>query len=198
MSTTSLTEYAEAHGTTRQAAAKWKRRGTLVMSGRAVEVEASDARMKEAGLGRYRSTIMPEAILSDGEDDAPGEGMSDERVSALAEQLVASKGVLSLHDAQALKETYLGRMRELEYHLKVGTVVLIEDAVRLTGIKLARVRTRLLAIPTNVALAAARATSPAVAEALIRDAIYDALRELTTDRGTADALLGNDKGTDRD
>jgi len=196
VSTTSLTEYANAHGATRQAAAKWKQRGTLIMSGQAVDVEASDKRMKESGLGRYRPNAMPNAASPDGQENTSSAGISEERVSALAEQMVAKKGVLSLHDAQRLKETYLGRMRELEYDLKVGTVVLIDDAVRETGKQLARVRTHLLAIPTNIAPVVARTTSPVAAEAIIREAIHQALEELTADKGREALLSAANNGDD--
>lgn len=50
----SLTAYAATHGASRQAAAKWKTRGALVFSGDKVNVEASDQRMRDAGLGRFK------------------------------------------------------------------------------------------------------------------------------------------------
>ena len=54
MKTVSLTAYAALHGATRQAAAKWKTRGVLVFYGDGIDVAASDVRMRDAGLGRFK------------------------------------------------------------------------------------------------------------------------------------------------
>ncbi|RUN77317.1 hypothetical protein EJC47_07505 [Sphingomonas sp. TF3] len=54
MTLLSLTAYAKTHGASRQAAAKWKNNGALWFSGDLVDVEASDERMRNAGLGRFK------------------------------------------------------------------------------------------------------------------------------------------------
>jgi hypothetical protein len=54
MTTCSLTQFAAQHRASKQAATKWKTRGVLVFSGDLVDVEASDRRMRDAGLGRFR------------------------------------------------------------------------------------------------------------------------------------------------
>lgn len=50
----SLAAYGKAHGASRQAAAKWRDRGVLVLDGDKIDVEQSDARMRDAGLGRFK------------------------------------------------------------------------------------------------------------------------------------------------
>ena len=52
----SLAEYGALHGVSKQAAAGWKKRGYLVMQGDQVDVDASEARMKGAGKGRFNSS----------------------------------------------------------------------------------------------------------------------------------------------
>lgn len=54
MAEISLTAFAATHGATRQAAAKWKKHGVLTFSGDLVDVEKSDKRMRDAGLGRFK------------------------------------------------------------------------------------------------------------------------------------------------
>jgi hypothetical protein len=54
MATCSLAQYAKMHGASKQAASKWKSRGVLVFSGDLVDIDASDSRMRGAGLGNFR------------------------------------------------------------------------------------------------------------------------------------------------
>lgn len=55
MTLLSLTAYAKGHGASRQAAAKWKSKGALVFKGELVDVEASDRKLRDAGLGRFKT-----------------------------------------------------------------------------------------------------------------------------------------------
>lgn len=55
MTLLSLTAFAKTHAASRQAAGKWKTKGALVFNGDFVDVEASDAQLRNAGLGRFRS-----------------------------------------------------------------------------------------------------------------------------------------------
>ena len=83
--------------------------------------------------------------------------------------------------SMARKEFFLANLRQIEAELKAGTVVLVEDTVRLVGEQLARVRTRLLAIPSGCAAQVHRAKTTAQVDALISDAIHQALEELVAD-----------------
>ena len=78
-----------------------------------------------------------------------------------------------------MKETYLARLRQLEYDTKVGKVALIEDIAEAVGEQLAIVRRRLLAIPSNVAPVVARLSSPGEVQAAIMKAVTEALEELS-------------------
>ncbi|HEX7694339.1 MAG TPA: hypothetical protein VF409_07605 [Sphingomonas sp.] len=54
----SLGAYGKTHGASRQAAAKWRDRGVLVIEGDKVDVEQSDERMRGAGLGRFKTEAL--------------------------------------------------------------------------------------------------------------------------------------------
>lgn len=98
-----------------------------------------------------------------------------------AERLIASQGLLSLGDAERLKENYLARLRQLEYDQKAGAVVPVEAIAKRVGDAFARVRTRLLAIPPERAPRLHRCkTLPEMQDALT-EAIVEALQELTAD-----------------
>lgn len=55
MALVSLSAFAKLHGVSRQAATKWKSTGALALSGDLVDVDASDQRMRDAGLGRFKT-----------------------------------------------------------------------------------------------------------------------------------------------
>lgn len=55
MTLLSLTAFAKSHSSSRQAATKWKTKGALVFSGDLVDVEQSNQRMRDAGLGRFKT-----------------------------------------------------------------------------------------------------------------------------------------------
>ncbi len=99
-----------------------------------------------------------------------------------AERIVAEAGdLLSLPEALKLKENYLARHQQLSYDLKCGTVVIAADVAKAVGAEYATVRTRMLAIPSEMAPAIHRLTSVVEVEDLLRSVIGQALEELTRD-----------------
>ena len=107
MATCSIAAFAKRHGVSKQAATKWKTRGVLVFSGDLVEVEKSDRRMRDAGLGLYKqgSTAPTPVDAKPIPVDAP-----DFETDALGgvEEFLAdlnSGNYLSQVDAQRIKET---------------------------------------------------------------------------------------------
>lgn len=71
---------------------------------------------------------------------------------------------------------------EMENHQTRGLVIPVEVASRMLGETLGKVRTRLLAIPSECALQYASARTAPQAEAVIRRAVIDALTELSSGR----------------
>lgn len=57
----------------------------------------------------------------------------------------------TLQDAELYKTSYEARLKQLDYDLKSGIVVKIEDVVAALSLQLSAIRTRLLAIPAEMA-----------------------------------------------
>lgn len=69
---------------------------------------------------------------------------------------------------------------EMENHQTRGLVVRTEDAIRITTEMLAKVRTRVLAIPSEAAPSVSRCKTVAEVEADLRRRVIEALTELST------------------
>jgi hypothetical protein len=82
-------------------------------------------------------------------------------------------------DAERLKENMLARLRQLEFDQKAGAVVAVEDVARTVRDQYAKVRTRLLAIPSECATRVLQMKTAPEVQAVMQEAISDALEELT-------------------
>ncbi|WP_395391472.1 hypothetical protein WBP07_12635 [Novosphingobium sp. BL-8A] len=150
MKTVSLTAYAAMHGASRQAAAKWKTRGVLVFYGDGIDVTASDVRMRDAGLGRFKEaaqTAQPDpatatrnrrvvarevaATVEEVVDDlraAADDGEIDEDIAGgFIEQLLAGH-FRSKVQASAIKENALALKHLLVAQKEADKLVEIEVA----------------------------------------------------------------------
>lgn len=83
-------------------------------------------------------------------------------------------------DSEAKKEFYLAKLRELEYDLKSGQVSPNAEQIKKVAATLAKVRTRILAIPSEAAPAISRCKSAAEIEAELRRRVIEALEELSS------------------
>jgi len=166
-------EFARMHAVSRKTATQWKSRGWLVFKGDRVDIEASNARLKKY---RRDGVTQPEKVTK----VTPKRG---ETSSQAAERIAVSVAPYNLDEARRIKENYLALLNQLEYDQKSGAVVAVQDVAKVWSDLLARVRTRLLAIPSEVAPQAHRMkTVPEVQEA-IRSAVTEALEELTSAGG---------------
>jgi hypothetical protein len=150
MTLLSLTAFAATHGASRQAAAKWKSRGALVFSGDLVDVKASDKRLRNAGLGRFkvaagegqpapatatgnRRKIRPEVaaavdeVVTDLRAAAEDGEIDDEIAGGFIEQLLEGK-FRSKVQANAIKENALALKHLLSAQKDAGKLVDIETA----------------------------------------------------------------------
>ena len=172
------TEFAKRRGVSRMAVTKWKASGMLVMRGDLVDVEASDARLK-----KYRRDGLPKPTkatpkrgAAKAKAVAPKRG---ETSSQAAERIALSVAPFDLQEARRIKENYLALLNQLEYDQRSGTVVAVEDVAGAIGQQLARVRTRLLAIPAECAPRVATLKTVPEVHAALSAAITEALEELT-------------------
>jgi hypothetical protein len=140
---------------------------------------------KGADIGADTGADMPPDVRTQVSAPAPASAPRPARRTlpedGTGAQAHTEEGVLSLTQAESLKENYLARLRQLEYDTKSGAVVPVDQVAALVGIEYARARTRLLAIPAEQAPRLAHLkTIPEIQDALM-SVIVEALEELTRD-----------------
>ncbi len=152
MALVSLTAFAKSHGVSRQAASKWKSAGALVFSGELVDVDASDQRMRDAGLGRFkapatearsgpatatrnRTKVAPElaaavdAVVADLAGAAEHGEIDEDIAGGFIEQLLRGE-FRSKVQANAIKENALALKHLLSAQKDAGKLVELELAER--------------------------------------------------------------------
>lgn len=161
-------EFSRTCGVSRKTVTMWKARGWLVMHAGRVNVEASNANLK-----KYRRDSAPEGV------EVKIDRSDDETAAQAAERIAVSVAPFDLNEARRIKENYLALLNQLEYDQKSGAVVAVADVAKVWSGLLARVRTRLLAIPSEVAQQAHRMKTVPEVQETIRSAVTEALEELT-------------------
>ncbi|WP_175725156.1 hypothetical protein [Burkholderia ambifaria] len=182
-------QYAARHGVTPKTVTKWKERGWLVFAGDEVDVEASDANLK-----RYRSKASPAITQgSKGKDEGKASSrvtQSSKKVTILEGEsgaqaavrlLVASGADMGIEEAKRVKENYLALREQLEYDRDAGLVVEVADVAKAVGEEYAKVRTKLLAIPSEHAPRIHRLKTVQEVQDVLHSIIVEALEELTRD-----------------
>ncbi|WP_052131840.1 hypothetical protein [Caballeronia zhejiangensis] len=97
-----------------------------------------------------------------------------------AAKVIAALGAENdLGEAIRIKENYNALLKQLEYDKESGLVVMVSDVAKLVGEEYAKVRTRLLAIPSNFAPQIHRCKTVSEVNDLMERAIVEALEELT-------------------
>ena len=173
MTVCSQAEFARMHGVSKKSVTGWKARGWLVMDGKGVDVEASNEVLK-----KYRRDGLP--VTQAGNDEVTVERHDDETAAEAAERIVLSLSPHSYDEARRIKENYLALLNQLEYDQKSGAVVAVTDVAGAVGATLAKVRTRLLAIPAEQAPRVHRVKTVAEVQDLLQELITEALEELVS------------------
>jgi hypothetical protein len=88
----------------------------------------------------------------------------------------------SFSEARRRREILQAKKLQVEYDLASGAVVRIADVASLLGEQCARIRTKLLSIPSSVSARVALLNDPRDVNDLLASAITDALTELTCDQ----------------
>lgn len=182
MDNLSLAKYGALHGVSKQAAAKWKARGLLVFIDGKVDVTASDENLK-----LLRKGGAPGAAAVDENDNR----LTDEKrlsvrrgesaASAAERILKAADMPVTLDEARLMKEKYLALLNQLEYDQKSGLVVMASEVVQAVGEEYSKVRTRLLAIPSEQAPRLTRIKTATEMQHALEQVITEALEALTID-----------------
>ena len=95
--------------------------------------------------------------------------------------LIATGADMNLDEAKRVKENYLALREQLEYDRTARLVVAVEDVCRAVGDEYAKVRSRLLAIPSEHAPRISRLKTAQEVQDALHGIIVDALEELTRD-----------------
>lgn len=182
-------EFATLHGVSRKTVTKWKERGWLVFAGSVLDVEASNAL-----IAKYRRDgIDVVTQAEEGNKPAPkksGVTSAAARVTvkpgetveqATARILIATGANMNIDEAKRVKENYLALREQLEYDRESRLVVAVEDVTRAVGEEYAKVRTRLLAIPSENAPRIHRLKTVLEVQDAMYGLIVEALEELTRD-----------------
>lgn len=154
MSLLTITAYAETHGMKRQAVQNWVKRGFITLSGKMVDVPASDEALRKAGLGRFKTeaaTVAPtpatssrnsrrnkpavapevvaviDEVVADFESAAEGDEIDEEIATGFIEQLLAGRFVTKV-EAVAIKENALALKHLLAAQKEASKLVEIEVA----------------------------------------------------------------------
>jgi hypothetical protein len=114
---------------------------------------------------------------------AATDALDGEANLAAAEALMRDNGLLSIRDAERLKENYVARLRQLEYDCKSGTVSPNADILAAVAAEYAAVRSALLAIPAEQAPRIHRCRTVAEVQDLLAGLITATLEHLTRDAG---------------
>ena len=173
MTTMNQAAFAVLHGVSRKTVTKWKERGWIVLDGKEVNIEASNEL-----IGKYRKEIVIQGNKSSGNKKA----LPDETPEQAADRIfIATGATMTMDEARRVKENYLALLNQLEYDIKSKQVIMAEDVVREVGEEYAKVRTRLLAIPSEQAPRIHRLRTVAEVQSVLQDVISEALEELTKD-----------------
>ena len=189
-------EFATLHSVSRKTVTKWKERGWLVFAGSELDVEASNALIaKYRRDGLEAVTQYPESVTQTkvgNKSSAPEKSVTPaaKRVTvnpgetldqATTRILIATGADMSIDEAKRVKENYLALREQLDYDRESKQVVAVEDVARAVGDEYAKVRSRLLAIPSEHAPRISRLKTVLEIQDALHGIIVEALEELTQD-----------------
>jgi hypothetical protein len=96
--------------------------------------------------------------------------------------LIDEEGVFaSRPDAERYRDSFVARLKQIEYDLKAGSVVEVAAVEKVVGEKFARVRTRLLALPAEQAPSLHRCKTVAEVKDRLLALVTRILEELSED-----------------
>ena len=170
-----LAEYGSLHGVSKQAVDKWKKRGWLVFDGKSINVEASNENLK-----KYRKPRVIKPVNQ--KVDKKTSVRPGETPKQAAERIMVDADItMDFDEARRIKESYLALLNQLEYDTKSGFVVAAADVAREVGQEYARVRTRLLSIPSEQAPRLHRLKTVTEIQDALLGCVTEALEELIRD-----------------
>ena len=146
-----------------------KRRDDNLFDVAAVDAFIASRGTVRGGARRPRSAVIPAAA---GEPATP-------KLATLPAKVLAGGIFADRAAAELARDSYMARLRQLEYEEKAGRLVEVAKVKAAIASACAQVRTRLLALPSEKAPLLARLRSAGEVQAALQDAIHEALEELS-------------------
>ena len=189
MSLLSITKFGELHGVSRQAVAKWKKRGWLVFIDDKVDVDESNKRLKH-----YRSAGIVDNKVIDNLVVNPSVLVVNKPAPVVnqPQESGITKGLVHLPKSELDRLLQAQRVAIAEYEkrqvkwdadLREGKLLKTEDVERVNSVRCLGLRNKLLSIPSEHAIGLANCNDPAQAADILRDAITDALNDFLIEFG---------------
>ncbi len=168
-------EFAEICGVSKAAVTKWKSKGLLVFGeNNLVNVSATQEKL-ENRPAKYRGGTAK--TFSDSDISEPDDFEADD--SELKENIEDDN--ISHAEATRRKEVYLARCQKIKYEKEIGKLVDVDAAAQVVANEYAKVRSKILAIPTRTATRLSAMKNPAEIKRYLDTEIAEALNELTFD-----------------
>lgn len=170
-------EFAEICGVSKAAVTKWKTKGLLVFGeNNLVNVAATQEKLDNRPA-KYRGGTAKTFSDSNNDfsepddfeaaDGEPKENIEDDNISHA--------------EATRRKEVYLARCQKIKYEKEIGKLVDVDAAAQVVANEYAKVRSKILAIPTRTATRLSVMKNPAEIKRYLDTEIAEALNELTFD-----------------
>ena len=169
-------EFAEICGVSKAAVTKWKTKGLLVFGeNNLVNVSATQEKL-ENRPAKYRGGTAK--TFSDSNNDFSESDDFENDDSTLEE---IDDDNISHAEATRRKEVYLARCQKIKYEKEIGKLVDADAAAQVVANEYAKVRSKILAIPTRTATRLSVMKNPAEIKRYLDAEIAEVLNELTFD-----------------
>lgn len=169
-------EFAEICGVSKAAVTKWKSKGLLVFGeNNLINVAATQEKL-ENRPAKYRGGTAKTFSNNDNDFVEPDDFEDDD--STLEEN---DDDNISHAEATRRKEVYLARCQKVKYEKEIGKLVDVDAAAQVVANEYAKVRSKILAIPTRTATRLSVMQNPAEIKRYLDTEIAEVLNELTFD-----------------
>lgn len=169
-------EFAEICGVSKAAVTKWKSKGLLVFGeNNLVNVSATQEKL-ENRPAKYRGGTAKTFSDSNNYFSEPDDFEDDDSMPEENDD-----DNISHAEATRRKEIYLARCQRIKYEKEIGKLVDVDAAAQVVANEYAKVRSKILAIPTRTATRLSVMKNPAEIKRYLDAEITEVLNELTFD-----------------
>lgn len=156
-----------------------------VLADRAANIDLGRSKRRQGAIDEPERVEAPAAALAARDEPGPDDDADD------GAPVIVDGVAMAYADARALKETYLARLKRLEFDTKRGELGRVADMQARNDEVAAIIRERLLAIPGECSDMLSREQVE-----FVRDKIYDAMEDLSALGTQAEDHLPATRGTD--